>query len=237
VATAVPTVTIEPATGLVDFQLVEVTATGFAPFELVEIFECAGDAVDISGCDPENAYLVDSDATGRVQVPIPVDARIYDETDREYDCRIEPAGCMIGVGLLLDFESSGFAPIMFDPDAPLRPVPTIALSRSNKLRTNQVVRVRATNMSPLFETFVYQCIANREWGGRSCSFAQDVRAVPDAHGVVWVDYRVERLLRPSLGGPAFDCASAPGACVLQASLGFTGTPDRVAARPLTFLGH
>ena len=127
-------VTAEPSAGLVDFQIIQVTGVGFRPFSLQEIFECRADAVDESGCDPDNAYDEEADADGVVHFSFPVDARIFDETGREFDCRSTPNGCKIGIGRLGGFSQSGFVLLDFDPAAPLHAVPTAAVEPATGLR-------------------------------------------------------------------------------------------------------
>jgi hypothetical protein len=228
------TVTVEPATGLVDYQLVQVTATGFEPFSPHEIFECRADAVDESGCDADNAGFADADADGEVHLGFVVDARIFDAAGREHDCRAAGDGCKLGVGLLAEFGESGFAPLDFDPDAPLAPVPTLTVEPDSDLADQQVVRVEGAHLSSLFETFVYQCVAGRPRDATSCNFDQDVRAVAGADGRIAVDYRVEAAVLPASGDSPIDCTASPGACVLEMSQGFSDRPDRFARAPISF---
>ena len=228
------TVTAEPATSLVDFQVIQVTGSGFEPNTEHEVFECRADAVDESGCDPENAYFADADGSGVARVNFPVDARIFDESGRETDCRAAPGTCKIGIGLLAEFENSGFVAIDFDPNAPLAPVPALTVTPATQLRDGQEVTVRATGLSSLFETFVYQCAADRPRSGTSCNFDQDVRAVADEDGRIEVTYRVDATLVPTAGGDPVDCTTRAGACVIEVALGFSARPDRIARAPLAF---
>lgn len=228
------TVTATPSTGLVDFQFVHVTGTGFEPGQLLEIFQCRADAVDESGCDPDNADFVDSDAAGVVEVDWPVDARIYDESGREFDCRSVPDGCKIGIGLLADFASSGFALLDFDPDAPLLTPVGVRVTPDGGLRDGQTVTVHGAGLLDRFETFAYQCVAGPVRSAATCNFDQDVRGVAHPDGTIALQYRVEALLRPANGDAPVDCTSTPGACVVELALGFSDRPDRFARAPITF---
>ncbi|HEY8543666.1 MAG TPA: neocarzinostatin apoprotein domain-containing protein [Acidimicrobiales bacterium] len=228
------TVTAVPSTGLVDFQFVHVTGTGFEPFELREIFQCRADAVDESGCDPDNADFVSADADGVVEVDWPVDARIYDMTGREFDCRSVPNGCKIGIGLLAEFENSGFALLDFDPDAPLLPVVTVAVTPDEDLTDGQTVTVHGTGLLDRFETFAYQCAAGAPRSAATCNFDQDVRGIAEPDGTIALEYRVDAQLRPANGDPPIDCTAAPGACVIELALGFSNRPDRFARTPISF---
>jgi hypothetical protein len=228
------TVTVVPASGLVDFQVVQVTATGFEPFSLHEIFECAADAVDESGCDADNSGSAEADANGEVHLGFIADARIFDASGREIDCRAEIPGCKLGVGLLAELPNSGFAPLGFDPDAPLAVVPTVDLDPATGLADQQVVSVHGAHLSSLFETFAYQCIAGRVRSSATCNFDQDVRAQAAEDGTITVDYRVDARLMPANGDAPFDCTTGPGACVIELSQGFSNRPDRFARAPISF---
>lgn len=227
-------VTASPATGLVDGQIIDVTGTGFESAALLEIFECRADAVDASGCDADNAYFADADLDGVVQTTFLLDARIFDESGREFDCRQAPNACKVGIGFLLDFDQSGFALLDFDPEAPLAPAPTATVTPDRDLQDGQTVTVEGANLSSLFETFVYQCTADRPRSGETCSFEQDVRAVAAEDGTITVDYRVDANLRPTIEGDPIDCTRAPGACVIEVSQGFSDRPDRFTRVTLTF---
>lgn len=229
-----PVVSAEPATGLVDFQIIRVTGSGFEPNALLEIFECRGDAVDESGCDPDNAYFADADGNGNVSTSFPVDARIFDEGGQAFDCRSIPNGCKVGLGFLADFPLSGFASLDFDPAAPLHPAVAMKIRPGKQLRDQQNVTVRGTNLVSLFETFVYQCVAGVPRSAATCNFDQDVRGVAHRNGAITLRYRVAGQLQPAGGGPPIDCTAAPGACVLELSMGFSNSPDRFARAPLTF---
>ena len=233
-AQATITVTASPATDLVDFQFVRVTGTGFAPGELLEIFQCRADAVDESGCDPDNADFVDSDADGVVEVDWPVDARIHDESGQAFDCRSVPDGCKIGIGLLAEFENSGFALLDFDPDAPLLPVVTVAVTPDQGLEDGQTVTVHGGGLLDRFETFAYQCVAGEVRSASSCNFDQDVRGISGPDGTIELPLRVDALLQPANGDPPIDCTTAPGTCVVELALGFSSSPDRFARTPITF---
>jgi hypothetical protein len=225
-------VTAEPSTGLVDFQFVQVTGVGFEPFSIHEIFECRADAVDESGCDPDNAFFADADADGVVAFNFPVDARIHDMTGEEFDCRSAPNACKVGIGLLDDFSASGFALLDFDPTAPLRPLPTVVVEPDTGLRDGQQVRVVGADLLPGFQTTALQCVADRPSSGTTCDFNQAVRGGAAADGTIELSFRVDATLRASVGGETFDCTAAPGACVIELQVG--PSPDRQARAPLSF---
>jgi hypothetical protein len=53
-------------------------------------------------------------------------------------------------------------------------------------------------------------------------------------GELTLRHRVAAQLLPANDGPPIDATAAPGACVLELSLGFSNRPDRLAGAPLTF---
>ncbi|MEY2465049.1 MAG: hypothetical protein QOH64_3187 [Acidimicrobiaceae bacterium] len=62
-----PTATVTPSTGLVDDQVVAVTADGFAPGANVVIVQCKVGAIDASGCDVSALQSGNVDDNGHLQ--------------------------------------------------------------------------------------------------------------------------------------------------------------------------
>jgi hypothetical protein len=169
-----------------------------------------------------------------VEVDWPVDARIHDESGQAFDCRSVPDGCKIGIGLLAEFENSGFALLDFDPDAPLLPVVTMHVTPDQGLDDGQTVTVHGAGLLDRFETFAYQCVAGQLRSASTCNFDQDVRGVSGPGGTIELPYRVDALLHPANGDPPIDCTAAPGTCVIELALGFSSSPDRFARTPISF---
>lgn len=236
-APAAYSVVATPSSGLVDGQRVLVSADGFEPGRWVEIFECAGDAVDEQRCDPRVAFgEFDVDAAGHFEfVDFPVDARIYlgpsETSDVEYDCRTEPAGCKIGVGLMLDHSVSAFAAIEFDPSAPLLPPVSATVSPSTGLQDGQTVTVDGANLTDFEGTWIFQCRTGD--GPRACDHDRSFYVEADPDGTMTTDYTLRAEFTSPLGEHA-DCRSAPGACSIVVSWGFAFVADRLAEVPLTF---
>ncbi|MBK7167149.1 MAG: hypothetical protein IPH81_18295 [Candidatus Microthrix sp.] len=63
------TITVTPATGLVDGQVVTVTGTGLPPGTELEIFQCRAGAVDESGCSGSVAFDLATDNVGGSPTP------------------------------------------------------------------------------------------------------------------------------------------------------------------------
>jgi hypothetical protein len=225
-------ITATPDADLVDGQLVRVEGDGFAPSSIFEIFECAGDSVDETRCDPRNAFEFDSDATGHIVFDFHVDARIYlgPAGATEYDCRTEPAGCRIGVGLMLEHENSAFAALGFDPSAPLLPPVSATVSPSTGLVDGQMVTVTGDHLSDIEEGWVIQC---RTGGApRACDLDRAVRLVPEG-GNLTTAYAVHATFTSPLGDHV-DCEAAANACSMVVSWGFAFVADRVAEVGITF---
>lgn len=228
-----PTVSVTPATGLVDFQLVRVTGSGFDPGALLEYFECRGGAVSEADCDGFNADFVDADAAGNVDFTVPVDARIYLPDGTEVDCRTDPAGCEIGVGYMLDADLWPEAALGFDPDAPLRPVVTATADPRTGLQDGDVVALHGENLSFREESFAFLCAAGDADPGARCDIDRLTRGVPDQDGSVDMTLEVHHRFDTPLAGTV-DCTAAPGGCEIVVSWGFFGPPDRRASVPVSF---
>jgi LPXTG-motif cell wall-anchored protein len=226
-------ITATPSTGLVDGQTVRIEGTGWQPYELLEIFECAGDSIDEMRCDPRNGFQFDADGSGHVRFDFPVDARIYlgPEGTTEYDCRTEPAGCRIGVGLMLEHANSAFATLTFDPAAPLLPVVTATVDPATGLVDGQTVSVHAANLTDFEAGWIFQCRTGD--GPRVCDHDRAVNLKPEPDGTLATELTVHAAFRAPLGDAA-DCLVAPGACSVVVSWGFAWVPDRIAEVPLTF---
>jgi Neocarzinostatin family len=222
-----------PSSGLVDFQPVQVTGTGFPASTILEIFECRGGAVDEFGCDPTNAFIVDTDPTGAVNTTFYVDARIYVQGGtEEVDCRTDPAGCILGVGFVVDADQAATVPISFDPSAPLRPPVSATVTPDRNLVDGQTVLVHGEHLSPREETFAFVCTPGTAQIGERCDFDKLVRGGPAPDGSIDLQLAVRsRFTAPF--GPIVDCTTAPG-CVVLVSWGLALTPDRTALVPVTF---
>jgi hypothetical protein len=239
-----PTVTVTPSTGLADWASVRISGSGFEPGALMEWYQCRGGAVDENDCDGFNADFIDADGGGEVDLVVPVDARIYLPDGTEVDCRTEPAGCVIGVGYMLEAGQWPTAALGFDPALPLRPVVEATAEPTSGLIDGQMVRVWVTNVLPRFETWAFQCLAGaREPGvgsemgvrwGRMCHLDNEVRGVADLETET-LDLEVtvrERFTTPF--GDRIDCTTAPEGCEILVSWGFSDQPDRSASVPIRF---
>ncbi len=182
-----PTVTVTPDTGLTDFMPVRVTGTGFDGQSLLEGYQCRGGAVNEFDCDPSNAYFVDVAPDGTVDYETYVDARIYTQDGVEVDCRTDPAGCVIGVGFIIDAGDWPQTPIAFDPDAPLQPAVEATVTPDRDLTDGQVVTVTGQHLSFREESTAYVCVDGPGEPGERCDIDRRASGVPDAEGTIELD--------------------------------------------------
>lgn len=228
-----PTIAVTPSTGLVDYQEVVVTGTGYTPNFPLEVFQCRGGAVDENDCDASNAFEPEADDEGNVAVRFRVDARIYLPGNEEVDCRTDPAGCEIGLGYVVDADEWPEVALSFDPDAPLRPPVSATVVPTTGLVDDQVVRVEGEHLSSNEEAFTYVCAVGDAPPGERCDLDRLVRDVPDASGAVELEVSVRRRFRTPLGVDV-DCDTHPGGCVVVLSWSFFGAPDRRDEVPISF---
>jgi len=121
----VPTITVDPSTGLVDRQTVTVSATGFTPNTSFGAAQCdptVGPDAGTDACDLTTARTATTDAFGAVQLDVTV-RRIIIVQGHEVDCALSP--CTMGAATLqgtTPIEATS-TPISFDPSVP--PVPRL----------------------------------------------------------------------------------------------------------------
>ncbi|MGZ4755287.1 MAG: neocarzinostatin apoprotein domain-containing protein [Acidimicrobiia bacterium] len=95
-----PAVTVTPATGLTDGQVVHVTGTGFVVGHQVAINECSDDTDDTgSGCDLGGLKLLTVDANGAVAGDFPVKVGPFGKDN--VVCKAKgPKSCLLSIGEL-----------------------------------------------------------------------------------------------------------------------------------------
>lgn len=143
--TPAPTVTVDPATALVDGDVVTVTGTGFRPDEGASVVLCA-DSAEGTVCRYPGWTL--ADAAGTAAQDIRVRAILQGwlpSGPGEVDCR--EATC--SVRMLSDSGLwSNRVDLHFDPAAPLLPPPTAAVSPSTDLVDGDVVTLTVGGFGP-----------------------------------------------------------------------------------------
>jgi hypothetical protein len=154
-------ITVEPATGLVDGQLVTVTGSGFPAGEAVGVVMCTKEAGrdhgarGVEACNLGRFAQGDADDQGVAVVRFAVQ-RILALDGQEVDCASEPARCIIGMGLLSDYDRSGGFALGFDPDAPLPPPPTMELAKTEGIADGETVDAVITGL-PSDGVFLQLC--------------------------------------------------------------------------------
>jgi acetyl esterase/lipase len=223
-----PTITLEPATDLVDAQSVSVTGSGFPAQASVLLLECPTGAAASADCDPASHWTWSED--GSIEVTISMRA-ILRQPDSQVDCRVADA-CVLtayvwdeSVG---DLQEVSHVPLHFDPAGPLQPPPMVSVAPDQGLVDGQTVTVTGTGFVWQEWVQVVQCAAGltdwsqcdwETWGFASTpggSFQTDV----PVFAVISVD------------GGTIDCRS-PGQCVLAMVTEGESARDAVTV-PLAF---
>lgn len=230
---ATPAITVSPNTNLADFSPVQVTGTGYDGYTSLEVYQCRGGAVDEFDCDASNAFDLDAGPAGTIDYQFYVDARIYLPSGEAVDCRTDPAGCVIGVGFILDADEWPQAALDFDPSAPLKPPVTATVTPDGDLEDGQVITVAGQNLSFREETFAYVCIADSAEPGRRCDIDRLVRGVAAADGTIELELPVFSAFNAPLVGPR-TCGPQGDECEVVVSWSFFGAEDRRASVPISF---
>jgi hypothetical protein len=241
----------EPATGLVDGQEVVVTGTGFPPGVSVGVVMCAREAGrdhgarGVEACNIGRFAQTEADADGVASVSFAV-RRLLVLDGRELDCASEAQRCLIGMGMISDYDTSGGVLVDFDPAAPLPERPSASAEPAVGLVDGDEVLLRVTGLYPGTDVGASIC----DGASGACV---DVVPVDDGQQLVGPDGTYERRMRvwrhfaagPWAGPDAplnVDCAAtpchlsiwgaAPGDHVLPtAPLEFAGGPPaRVPAK-------
>ena len=231
-----PAVTVTPATGLVDGQVVDVAASGLVPGTYVSVFQCTGVPIDDGGAWCEwlgEAVPVAPDGTVATRVGVQARfARGSDGSDGRHDCRRPEATCQVGVGRSSYSLRSGFAPVVFAPDGPLLPDPSIAVDGPTEgLAEGATVTVTGRHFRPLAPVTVDICTMTADPFGGACANAGSV-AIAGEDGTFAVPIVVEAAF--SAWGPTgeidVDCRQEPG-CALVATY---DDVDGTAPVPIAF---
>jgi hypothetical protein len=212
VAQTTPAVTVTPSTGLLNFQTVTLSGTGFTPGVLVGWAQCKNNASGTAAdCDTGNTGTATPDGSGAFSTPFTVH-RILHTANGTVDCASAPATCNLGAGTVTQpsAESAG-VPLTFDPNAPLPPPATLEVNPAIGLHDGDAVAVSGSDYLPSSQVAIVQCSVPA-----SASTCQTLLLLPaDATGSFATQVIVHRVVAtPPFG--ATDCAAAPGTCQLTA---------------------
>jgi hypothetical protein len=225
-AGAVGAMTVTPSSGLVDGQVVHVSATGLDSNRSWGMEQCVT-GHEIEGCDPSTAIFGGTDGNGSFSVDVEVRTILHTQIGT-IDCRTNVEPCVLGASTSGGPEGAVSATLGFDPAGPLRPPPVVHATPDAGLIDGQVVAVDGTGFrSNQGYVEVRQCVAGATQASQCHSGGSDSYGPVDPAGVFHSTKRVRALLATD-GGPVVDCRTASDACELQVGL-FSPSPDTVVA--------
>jgi acetyl esterase/lipase len=198
-----PTLTLDPASGLADGDSVTVTGAGFRPGSFVSASLCGAER-SWETCQGTPSYgEVAADGTVTVDVTVWAVVELADGT--EVDCRASTGACTVVVGAgSVGSPRSGVAPLAFDPDAPLKPTPTITVEPATGLADDATVTVTGSNFTPGGFVSVELCSAADQY---TCDQNTVDYAFAATDGTFTLDLAVASVIAPWEGGPV-DCRTA-----------------------------
>lgn len=208
----------EPAIGLVDGQTVQVTGTGFPPGESIGVVMCTKEAGrdhgarGVDACNIGRYASTTADADGVATVGFEV-RRLVVLDGREVDCASEAQRCLIGMGMISDYDQSGGVLVDFDPNMPLPDPPTATLQAEGPFDDGDAVTVRVDGLRPGTGVGAAVCTADNAL----CTDAPSNGVVAD-DGTATFDVRLWRVFsapvwEATTAGQDVDCAVV--ACSLQ----------------------
>ena len=215
-----PTGTASPDRDLVHGQAVDVTGSGFAPFEALRITQCsiADDpypACAYPGIGIPAVGPVDGD--GNLSTSFNVRRLLGSPAPggTVVDCAEKP-GCVIRVSSYENLLHSVDIPIAFDPDAPLPPPPSLRIDPDSGLNHNDVVTVSGSGFVSGDFVELYECLEDDGLPGGFCAYSgYGGRAIfADANGDFTTPFTVKRVFG-NPGTPLLDCVDADE-CALYA---------------------
>ena len=224
---AQPQIAITPSTGLLAGQSVTVAGAGFAPGDTVLVRECAAGGPRCSG----STAFVTPDTGGTFSTPLTVSLRVIDGSGTATHCLA--VDCIVRATGVSDLEYVADAPIAFDPNQPLPPLPAVTVTPSTGLLHNQSVTVGGTGFDAGSFVQINECSSTTDpFCGEFLTSTQT-----DATGAFTITAAVTRLV--STFGPGgtsvVDCALA--ACTVNA-VGFSNDEsfELAANAPISFDG-
>jgi hypothetical protein len=191
-------ITVDPATGLVAGQTVNVTGSGFVPGQPVSVRTCATGS---SFCNDSGSFIT-SDANGAFSARLTLSLRVHGADNAVTNCL--DVACVVRATTSNDPDFDAQAPITFDPSQPRPPTPTILVAPATGLLHDQEVTVTGSGFDPSMYVDIQQC------GDDHTSYCGDYigNTQADEHGAFTRKVRVSRLATEYLAaGPSIvDCA-------------------------------
>ncbi|HEY7071069.1 MAG TPA: neocarzinostatin apoprotein domain-containing protein [Acidimicrobiales bacterium] len=224
-----PTVTVDPDEGLVDGQVVTVSAAGLVWEDDGFALLCKADLTSSSDCsfDALGFFTVAADRTATVQLRM---TTFIETGSGVVDCR-EPGACAVVV--TTDSGRSprklGIAPVAFDPDAEVVP-PALSITPSTDLVDGQSVTANGSGFTSDFVELV-ECMPGAT-DFSDCEFVGFVEGTnPD--GTFSQTVTLAAVLTGEGGSGSVDCRTSSEPCVLVATSNSIDSP-RAARVPLAF---
>ena len=216
----------------------------------------------VNGCFSEYNRYLQADAGGAITTSMKVerDVQVFDPKTGQQstvDCAASAGRCLVTAFDYIDDFNSASQPISFDPSKPPAPPPSASASPNTALLDGQTVTVSADGFAPGASLFMVECKAGAT-DGSGCDLSRLTNVFVDDNGHFETQFAVQRVLNfgppvtppttattvpqsapaaaafltPAVDSTSFDCASAPGACVI--SFAFLGPQIEFAVAPLTF---
>jgi hypothetical protein len=135
-------VTVTPATDLIDGQVVHVAVTGAAPGDFAYTYLCSAAGGD-SQCSQGSSGSGSVDAQGSITFDVGLDAEFVPFDSSTVDCRVAP-GCALFTSISNEAGTATQmvrSDLVFRPEGPLLPQPTIAVTPSTDLVDGTTVHV------------------------------------------------------------------------------------------------
>lgn len=219
-----PTLTVDPDTGLADGQTVAVEVTGARPGASYVVVQCAASATEMAGCRDWNEW-VELDDDGNGSAPIDVYAAFRTRDGTEVDCRTAPGTCDLRL-YRQGSDTPSIAATGFDPDAPLLADPTLVLDPAGGFVDRQTISVSGSGWTSEGYVELAQCAAEVANGCRGDAYAEI-----GGDGTFTQDVTLDAVL--VFGTTSVDCRTAPGRCEIRARAD-DGTGRRYPWLPLAF---
>ncbi|HLM63412.1 MAG TPA: neocarzinostatin apoprotein domain-containing protein [Acidimicrobiales bacterium] len=205
-----PVVSVTPASGLVDGQLVDVRASGLPTVSAgAAVYQCAPADPGWERC----VYLsfgseVSPDGTLVTQVAVAARVPTYAGA---VDCRTSSEPCAVVVGPSPGSPRSGRAEVSFDPTGPLLPDPSITVAPDEDLTDGSTVTVTGANFPRLGYVDVSLCSAGDE---SLCDPAAYAFPEVDDSGAFTATLVVEGRFDVEFDDLSVDCRQAPGCAIV-----------------------
>ena len=170
---AQPTLTVDPATELVDHQVVTVKGEGFDPAGSVSLWQCTTD--DRNSCATTDFSEIDDDGSFSRTVGVVADG-----------CRSTEAACNLSVEAWGQTDQEyhwldGRAPLAFAPDSPLVVATPVTASPLTGLADGDAIVLEADGMRPGDGIDAFVC-ASPEGDAPACLGASGISDAVDEHG-------------------------------------------------------